>query len=53
MVREVSCDGCGVRLHGCEVPGESVYGEKRLVAESAEGEEKTEYRGALEGTGWE
>mmetsp|Transcript_74318 Transcript_74318/g.177067 ORF Transcript_74318/g.177067 Transcript_74318/m.177067 type:complete len:667 (+) Transcript_74318:190-2190(+) len=26
------------------VPGESVYGEKRLVAEAAEGEEKVEYR---------
>mmetsp|Transcript_14913 Transcript_14913/g.33990 ORF Transcript_14913/g.33990 Transcript_14913/m.33990 type:complete len:289 (-) Transcript_14913:53-919(-) len=26
------------------VPGESVYGEKRLVAEGAEGEEKVEYR---------
>eukprot|EP00931_Biecheleriopsis_adriatica_P123701 TRINITY_DN9876_c0_g2_i1.p1 TRINITY_DN9876_c0_g2~~TRINITY_DN9876_c0_g2_i1.p1 ORF type:complete len:289 (+),score=59.88 TRINITY_DN9876_c0_g2_i1:71-937(+) len=26
------------------VPGESVYGEKRLVAESADGEEKIEYR---------
>jgi len=26
------------------VPGESVYGEKRLVAEAAEGEDKVEYR---------
>merc|ERR1719161_2142056 len=26
------------------VPGESVYGEKRLMAEAAEGEEKIEYR---------